>query len=113
LYCASNISGESPLSIIEYYSQPPGKCQNHGEDKYRYEQKVIGSARFGFPLIETRKVRDKSDRTSISNYEVTEISTNNLDSALFEAPADYTEIKDVNEYRQIVRGSKTVNKTDN
>lgn len=72
-----------------YNPQPTGGCRD------RYEMKTIGTAKRGFPLWEKMTMFDKDGRESFSMVnEVIELSQATLDSSLFEAPADYREVKD-------------------
>ncbi|HEX7957744.1 MAG TPA: hypothetical protein VF508_12410, partial [Pyrinomonadaceae bacterium] len=74
-----------------YYNPQPqaGGCRD------RYETKQVGAARRGFPVYEKIRMFDKDGRESFSMVnEVVELSQATLDAALFEAPADYREVKD-------------------
>lgn len=71
---------------------------NYGADtsgcRDRYEYKITGPQNIGFPLVETTTMygADGSVTTTITK-EVTEISRQTLDAALFDIPAGYTEAK--------------------
>jgi hypothetical protein len=72
-----------------YNPQQSGGCRD------RYESKQVGTAKRGFPLWEKMTMFDKDGRESFSMVnEVVELSQATLDAALFEAPADYREVKD-------------------
>ncbi|HEX8336838.1 MAG TPA: hypothetical protein VF621_08910, partial [Pyrinomonadaceae bacterium] len=72
-----------------YNPQQSGGCRD------RYEAKQVGTARRGFPLWEKMTMFDKDGRESFSMVnEVVELTQATLDAALFEAPADYREVKD-------------------
>src|SRR5215207_9554414 len=72
-----------------YNPQQTGGCRD------RYEMKQIGTAKRGFPLWEKMTMFDKDGRESFSMVnEVVELSQATLDASLFEAPADYREVKD-------------------
>lgn len=72
-----------------YNPQPSGGCRD------RYETKQIGTAKRGFPVWEKMTMFDKDGRESFSMVnEVIELSQATLDASLFEAPADYREVKD-------------------
>lgn len=72
-----------------YNPQQTGGCRD------RYEMKQIGTAKRGFPLWEKMTMFDKDGRASFSMVnEVIELSQATLDASLFEAPADYREVKD-------------------
>jgi hypothetical protein len=61
----------------------------------RYETKTIGAARRGYPVWEKMTGFDKDGRESFSMVnEVVELSQATLDASLFDAPADYREVKD-------------------
>jgi hypothetical protein len=61
----------------------------------RYETKQIGAARRGYPVWEKMTMfgKDGGETMTMVN-EVVELSQATLDAALFEAPADYKEVKD-------------------
>ena len=66
-----------------------GGCQD------RYETKQIGTAKRGYAVYEKMSMFDESDKEITSSVnEVLEISNQTLDAKLFEAPADYREVKD-------------------
>lgn len=72
-----------------YNPQQTGGCRD------RYEMKQVGAGRRGFPLWEKMTMFDKDGRESFSMVnEVVELSQATLDASLFEAPADYREVKD-------------------
>jgi hypothetical protein len=72
-----------------YNPQQSGGCRD------RYETKTVGTARRGFPVWEKTTMFDKEGRESFSMVnEVVELSQATLDASLFEAPADYREVKD-------------------
>jgi hypothetical protein len=74
-----------------YYNPQPsaGGCRD------RYETKQVGTAKRGFPVWEKMTMFDKDGRESFSTInEVVELSQATLDASLFEAPADYKEVKD-------------------
>jgi hypothetical protein len=74
-----------------YYNPQPsaGGCRD------RYEMKQVGAGKRGFPVWEKTTMFDKDGRESFSMVnEVVELSQATLDASLFEAPADYREVKD-------------------
>ena len=72
-----------------YNPQQTGGCRD------RYETKQVGTAKRGFPLWEKMTMFDKDGRESFSMVnEVVELSQATLDPSLFEAPADYRQVKD-------------------
>jgi hypothetical protein len=74
-----------------YYNPQPqaGGCRD------RYEMKQVGTAKRGYPVWEKMTMFDKDGRESFSMVnEVVELSQATLDASLFEAPADYREVKD-------------------
>ncbi|HEX8291725.1 MAG TPA: hypothetical protein VF570_08225 [Pyrinomonadaceae bacterium] len=72
-----------------YNPQQAGGCRD------RYEAKQVGTAKRGFPLWEKMTMFGKDGRESFSMVnEVVELSQATLDAALFEAPADFREVKD-------------------
>ena len=73
------------------YQMPRQKsgCQD------RYETKQVGAARRGFALYEKMTMYGEDGRESFSTVnEVVELSQATLDASLFDAPADYREVKD-------------------
>lgn len=85
-----------------YVDLPPMDCQDWGAanatliatvsaagaNRPRFRVTQLGTARRGFPLIETdRSVNDQ--RTFTGSTELIEISDRTLDPALFDVPADY------------------------
>lgn len=72
-----------------YNPRQTGGCRD------RYETKQIGTAKRGFPVWEKMTMFGKDGRESFSMVnEVIELSQATLDASLFEAPADYREVKD-------------------
>jgi hypothetical protein len=69
-----------------------GGCQ----DRIQYKRE--GAGRTGFPLIETMTVYDQNDQPSFSNTkEVTELSRQSLDAALFDIPEGYAQAQNYQE----------------
>jgi hypothetical protein len=61
----------------------------------RYETKQVGTAKRGYPVYEKMTMFGEDGRESFTTVnEVVELSQATLDAALFEAPADYREVKD-------------------
>ena len=61
----------------------------------RYETKQVGAARRGYPVYEKMTMYGDDGRESFSMInEVVELSQATLDASLFDAPADYREVKD-------------------
>jgi hypothetical protein len=74
------------------YRQPGGK---NGGCQDKYVPKTIGTAKSGYPLWQKMTMYDANGKESLSTIqEVVELSKATLDQALFEAPADYREVKD-------------------
>jgi hypothetical protein len=64
----------------------------------RYEVKMVGGGKLGYPVYEKVTMFDKSGKRTISfEKEVTELSYRELDASLFEAPAGYSEARDETE----------------
>jgi hypothetical protein len=62
-------------------------------DEFRTKQ--IGAAKLGYPVLVTTTMFDESGKQSFTfTQEVVEISKATLDAALFEIPADFTEVQD-------------------
>jgi hypothetical protein len=89
LECSPDLSGLSG----QPYAAPYSKCYEHyNKNRYEFHSQTTGEARFGFPLIRTRKVYDDQGKPVINYQEVVELSTTELDQSLFEVPAGFTEI---------------------
>ena len=64
----------------------------------RYRSRRVGAGRTGFPLIETTIIYDQNDREQVRmTKEVTDLSRQPLDAALFDVPAGYTEARNTDE----------------
>jgi len=70
---------------------------NQCRDEYRF--KNTGSGKLGFPLDVTTTIYGADGRKTIMKREVVELSRTPLDTALFDVPAGYTEVKD---YQQLM-----------
>jgi len=81
-------------------------------DEYRTKQ--LGAAKTGYPVMVTTTLYDESGKASFSfSQEVLEISKIVLDNALFEAPADYRQVRDRAEmYGAAAMMSAARNQTD-
>jgi hypothetical protein len=76
-----------------YTPYNPQQRQNGCQD--RYQTKQIGAAKKGFALWEEMTMFGTEGKESFSMInEVVELSQATLDAALFDAPADYREVKD-------------------
>lgn len=79
----------------QYNGQNGGKsagCQD------KIVQKTLGTGKSGYPLWQKMTSFDASGKVSFSmTQEVVELSKATLDQALFEAPADYREVKSTSE----------------
>jgi hypothetical protein len=72
---------------------PPQVMVGGCQDRIQYRRE--GAARTGFPLIETTTIYGDNDQPQFSTTkEVTELSRQPLDAALFDVPAGYTEARD-------------------
>jgi len=73
-------------------SAAQGGCR----DEYRTKQ--VGTAKAGYPVMVTTKLFDENGNESFTfTQEVLEIANAVLDSALFDAPADYRQVSDMSE----------------
>jgi hypothetical protein len=86
--CSPNLSGThqrganyADTACLERYRQR----------RYTFTRQQNGTARLGFPVRETIKTYDDKGKVTITNWEVTEFSETELDTALFDAPAKYKE----------------------
>lgn len=75
--------------------RPPAAQSGGCRDTYR--MKTAGAVRTGYPVHVTTTIFDGSGRQTTMTQEVLEISQATLDTALFEVPADYREVKDYSE----------------
>lgn len=79
-----------------YRQYKPGKSGGGCRD--RVVPKTIGSAKSGYPLIQKMTMFDDKGKESYTmTQEVIELSKATLDQSLFEAPADYREVKDASQ----------------
>ncbi len=68
----------------------------------RYRSRHVGAGRTGFPLIETTIVYDQNDREQVRmTKEVTDLSRQPLDAALFDIPTGYTEARNTDELNAV------------
>ncbi len=88
--CSPDLSGFSNEGFLAPYS----KCEGHyNRHHYQFQRQRVGPAHMGFPLVQTRKVYDDEGRPIITTQEVVEVSTDELDSSLFDVPAGYIRIE--------------------
>ena len=75
---------------------PPPMATGGCQDRMQFRHE--GAGRAGFPLIETTTVYDENGQPSFSTTrEVTDLSRQALDAALFDVPAGYTEARNLQE----------------
>jgi hypothetical protein len=87
--CSPDLSGLSSQA----YAAPYSKCNEHyNKNRYEFHSQTNGEARFGFPLIKTRKVYSDQGKPLVSYQEVVELSKTELDQSLFEVPAGFAQI---------------------
>ena len=104
LDCDYGMGGRSYVPPTE-----PGGCR----DEYRTKQ--IGVAKLGYPVSVTTTIFDDKGQASFTvSQEVLEITNAVLDSALFEAPADYRQVNDMRELYGMpnMTGAATGNSND-
>lgn len=91
-----------------YVPPSEGGCR----DEYRTKQ--IGVAKLGYPVSVTTTLFDEKGQVSFTfSQEVVEISNAVLDTALFEAPADYRQVNDMRElYSAAAMTAATGNSAD-
>jgi hypothetical protein len=86
---AFQLDCERERGYSAYRPQQKSGCQD------RYQTKQVGTAKRGYPLWEKTTMFGEDGRESFSMInEVVELSQATLDAALFDAPADYREVKD-------------------
>lgn len=88
--CSADLSG----SVIPAYLSGSGKCFSEYAVKKGYwlEQKRIGPASLGYPLIETRTSFDDKGKPLVTTEEVVELSNNALEASLFDVPAGFIKV---------------------
>jgi hypothetical protein len=88
--CSSDISGFQISDLLAV--DTPNSCFDfYNRNKYAFERKQVGTARFGFPVTLTIKDYKEDGRAIVRAQEVVEIKTEELDQALFEVPVGYAE----------------------
>jgi hypothetical protein len=84
--CSPDLSGLSNRA----YGAPYSKCyEYYNKNRYEFQSRQTGEARFGFPLMLTRRVYGDQGKPFINYQEVVEVSTAELDQALFDVPAGF------------------------
>ncbi len=92
----SSAAGEGPyfplpIGYLNSRRKPRKGCSGSDyDDEIHFKQ--IGTARFGYPVLLTFKAKEKDTKTSITTYEVTDLTNTELDQSLFELPAGFTRI---------------------
>ncbi len=80
-----------PIGYLQLRRKPRKGCTGSSyDDVWQYNR--IGTARFGYPVLLTVKLRQKDTRTSIATHEVTDITNTTLDQSLFEIPVGFNRI---------------------
>lgn len=91
-YIDLNFGLNCELGRAQVVGRSPQAASGGCQDRIQYRRE--GAARTGFPLIETTTVYDQNDQPQFSTTkEVTELSRQPLDAALFDIPAGYTEAR--------------------
>ena len=89
------IDAEFGLACTSTRQYRPSANSNTGGCKDKIQQKTIGTAKSGYPVYQKMTSYDANGKESYSMIqEVVELSKATLDASLFEAPADYREVKD-------------------
>lgn len=88
----------------QYRSYSNGKS---GGCRDKIVSKTTGTGKSGYPVLQTMTMFDQNGNESMAmTQEVVEISTAALDQSLFDAPADYREVKDTSQlYSTKISGS--------
>lgn len=89
--CSADLSG----SVSPPHLAGSGKCFSEYAVRKGYwlEQKRIGPASLGYPLMETRMSYDDKGKRQVVTEEVVELSNNALDASLFDVPAGFTRVE--------------------
>ena len=93
--CSPDLSGFSNPGYLAPYS----KCYEHyNKNKYEFQSKETGEARLGFPVTLRRTAYGDDGKPVVTEQEVVELSTSELDQALFEVPTGFVQMP-VRDYR--------------
>ena len=96
--CSPDLSGLSSRA----YGAPYSKCyEYYDKNRYEFQSRQTGEARFGFPLMLTRKVYGDQGKPFVNYQEAVAVSTAELDQALFDVPAGFMPMP-VRDYRQSI-----------
>jgi hypothetical protein len=99
------IDAEFGLACTQTRTYRPAYNSKSGGCTDKIVPKTIGSGKSGYPLWQKMTSFDASGKESFSIIqEVVEISKSTLDAGLFDAPADYREVKDAS---QVYAGAGT------
>ena len=92
------IDAEFGIACTQERQYRPYKNSRSGGCQDKIVPKTIGSAKSGYPVWQKMTSYDANGKESFSTIqEVVELSKTTLDQALFEAPADYREVKNATE----------------
>lgn len=87
--CSPDLSGLSNQA----YGAPYSKCyEYYNKNRYEFHSRQTGEARLGFPLMQTRKLYGDQGKPFINYQEVVEVSTAELDQALFDVPTGFVQV---------------------
>jgi len=91
--CSPDLSGSIPHT--QSFPSDEDECFFHYLIKSRYwtERKRSGPWPLGFPLLETTTTYDNKGKARVMTDEVLELSTAELDAALFDAPAGFARVE--------------------
>ena len=94
LFYGIDCSVDLSASVSPPHLAGSGKCFSDYAVKKGYwlEQKRIGPASLGHPLMETRTSYDDKGKPQVVTEEVVELSNNALDASLFDVPAGFTKV---------------------
>ncbi|MDT7603687.1 MAG: hypothetical protein QOF61_1684 [Acidobacteriota bacterium] len=87
--CSPDLSGATSRTLVDLAGN---RCLGKRlmSDRYLFRRQYTGEGHFGFPLSETTRTYDSRGRVKTVTQEVFELSTGQLDDALFSVPAGYT-----------------------
>jgi len=92
------IDAEFGIACTQTRQYTPNNNSKSGGCQDKIVPKTIGSAKSGYPLLQKMTSYDASGKESFSmTQEVVEMSKATLEQSLFEAPADYREVKSASE----------------
>ncbi len=108
------IDAEFGLACALTRTYRPTDGGRSGGCRDRIQQKTIGTARSGYPVYQKMTGFDANGKESYSMVqEVVELSKATLEASIFDAPADYREVKNASEMYASAASANESNKAEN